>query len=142
METLIVKIVLAIIFTLAVIGKLTGKTKTTFEKAGYGPAMMYATAAAEVIFTIGLFTKYEWFAATGLLVIIAGGIVTLLRQKAKPVQITLPVVTALLLLGLVFSMQQLPNKVCSFRTNTDNRTNKLYNFEVCQSRLQEQPSIK
>ena len=37
MEVIIIKIVLAVIFTLSVIGKLAGKTKSTFENAGYQP---------------------------------------------------------------------------------------------------------
>lgn len=44
MEITIIKVVLALIFTIAVVGKLTGKTKSTFENAGFSPAVMYATA--------------------------------------------------------------------------------------------------
>jgi len=44
MEITIIKVVLAVIFASAVIGKLTGKTKSTFENAGFSPAVMYATA--------------------------------------------------------------------------------------------------
>jgi hypothetical protein len=48
MEATIIKIVLAVIFGLSVVGKLTGKTKSTFENAGYGSGMMYAIAIAEM----------------------------------------------------------------------------------------------
>lgn len=99
--TIIIKVVLVVIFTLAVIGKLTGKTKSTFENAGYSPAVMYATAIAEIVFTVGLFTGYELFAALGLLAVIGGAFMALKRQKAKPVHYALPVITALLLLALL-----------------------------------------
>jgi len=101
MEITIIKVVLAVIFTLAVVGKLTGKTKSTFENAGFSPAVMYATAIAEIVFTFGLFTRYELFAALGLLAIIGGAIMALVRQKAKPALFTLPVITAFLLLALI-----------------------------------------
>lgn len=102
METIYIKIILAIIFTLAVIGKLTGKTKETFEKAGYSRWIMYAIAFAEIIFTIELFTKFELLATLGLLVIIGGAIFTLLRQRAKPAIFALPVITAVLLSVLLY----------------------------------------
>ncbi len=93
----IIKIVLAIIFSLSVVGKLTGKTKSTFENAGYGPIVMYATAIAEIIFTVGLFTRYELFSTVGLLGIMGGAIFTLFRQKVKPAKYALPSITAILL---------------------------------------------
>lgn len=102
MEIMIFKCATAAIFALAVFGKLSGKTKSTFEKAGYGPAMMYATAAAEVVFTIGLFTKFELFATVGLLAVIGGAIFTLLRQGAAPKNYILAVVTLILLITLLY----------------------------------------
>ena len=101
MEVTIIKIVLAVIFSLSFIGKLTGKTKSTFENAGYPPKVMYATAIAEIILTVGLFTKYELFATVGLLAIIGGAVFTLIRQKAKPAKYTLALIAAILLLGLL-----------------------------------------
>jgi DoxX-like family len=98
MEVTIIKIVLAVIFTLSVAGKLTGKTKSTFENAGYSPIIMYATAIAEIIFTVGLFTMYELFAAVGLLAIMGGAVFTLFRQKVKPAKYTLALVAAVLLI--------------------------------------------
>ena len=97
----IIKIVLAVIFALAVVGKLTGKTKSTFEYAGYSLKVMYATAIAEIIFTVALFTRYELFAAVGLLAIMGGAVFTLFRQKAKPAKYTLALVTAALLIALL-----------------------------------------
>jgi uncharacterized membrane protein YphA (DoxX/SURF4 family) len=101
MEITILKIVLAIIFTLSVIGKLTGKTKSTFENAGYSPKVMYATGIAEIILTIGLFTKYELFSTVGLLAIIGGAVFTLIRQRVKPAKYTLASITAVLLIALL-----------------------------------------
>jgi len=98
-EVTIIKIVLAVIFTLSVMGKLTGKTKSTFENAGYTPIIMYATAIAEIIFTVGLFTKYELFSTIGLLAIIGGAVFTLFRQKVKPSKYILALIAAGLLIA-------------------------------------------
>ena len=99
--TIIIKIVLAAIFMLSVIAKLTGKTKSTFKNAGYSLILMYAIAIAEIIFTIGLFTKYELFAAIGLLGVISGAILTLIRQKASKAHYILPLITFILLFVLI-----------------------------------------
>lgn len=101
MEVTIIKIVLAVIFTLSVVGKLTGKTKSTFENAGYSPIVMYATAIAEIIFTVGLFTRYELFSTVSLLTIIGGAVFTLFRQRVKPEKYTLALFTAVLLIALL-----------------------------------------
>ena len=101
MEVTIIKIVLAVIFTLSVVGKLTGKTKSTFENAGYSPIVMYATAIAEIIFTVGLFTRYELFSTVGLLAIIGGAVFTLFRQRVKPAKYTLALIAAALLIALL-----------------------------------------
>jgi len=96
----IIKIVLAIIFSLSVVGKLTGKTKSTFETAGYGPIVMYAIAIAEIIFTVGLFTRYELFSTVGLLAIIGGAVFTLFRQRVKDAKYALALIAAALLIAL------------------------------------------
>jgi hypothetical protein len=101
MEVIIIKIVLAVIFTLSVVGKLTGKTKSTFENAGYSPIIMYATAIAEILFTVGLFTRYELFSTIGLLAIIGGAVFTLFRQRVKPAKYSLALITAVLLIALL-----------------------------------------
>lgn len=100
MEVIIIKIVLAIIFTLSVVGKLTGKTKSTFENAGHSLNVMYATAIAEIIFTVGLFTRYELFSTVGLLAIISGAFITLFHQRVKPSKYTVALVAAVLLIAL------------------------------------------
>ena len=100
MAILIIKIVLAVIFTLSVVAKLAGKTTSTFDDAGYSPVIMYATAIAELIFTVGLFTRYEKYAAVGLLVIMGGAFFTLFRQKAKPANYALALVATVLLIAL------------------------------------------
>ena len=97
METIYLKIVLAIIFALAVLAKLAGKTKSTFDKAGYGPEVMYATAIGEFIFTILLFTRFELLAAIGLLAIIGGAIFTLFRQNAELKEYILAIISTILL---------------------------------------------
>ena len=101
MEATIIRIVLAVIFTLSVVGKLTGKTKSTFENAGYSPTVMYATAIAEILFTVGLFTRYELFSTIGLLAIIGGAVFTLFRQRVKPAKYTLALIAAVLLIVLL-----------------------------------------
>lgn len=101
METTIIKIVLAVIFTLSVVAKLTGKTKSTFENAGYRSIVMYATAIAEIIFTIGLFTRYELFAIVGLLAIMGGAVFTLFLQKVKFSKYTLALIASVLLITLL-----------------------------------------
>lgn len=94
MEVIIIKIVLAVIFTLSVVGKLTGKTKSTFENAGYRPEVMYATAIAEIIFTIGLFTRYELFSTISLMMIIAGAVFTLFSQRVKSTKYALALIVS------------------------------------------------
>jgi hypothetical protein len=101
MEVTIIKIILAIIFALSVVGKLTGRTKSTFENAGYSPNVMYAAAIAEILFTFGLFTRYELVSTVGLLVIIGGAIFTLFRQKVKPAKYILALIAAVLLIALL-----------------------------------------
>jgi hypothetical protein len=101
MEATVIKIFLAVIFTLSVMGKLTGKTKSTFESAGYSPNVMYATAIAEIILTVGLFTGYVLFSTVGLLLIIGGAVFTLFRQKVKSSKYILALITAILLIVLL-----------------------------------------
>lgn len=99
MEVTVIKIVLAVIFTLSVVGKLTGKTKSTFENAGFSLKLMYATAIAEIIFTVGLFSRYELFSTVGLLAIIGGAVFTLFRQRVKPSNYTIALIAAVLLIA-------------------------------------------
>lgn len=101
MEIIYLKIGLAIIFALSVIGKFTGKTKSTFKNAGYGKEIMYATGIAEIILTVLLFTQFESLGAFGLLAIIGGAIFTLFSQKAKPVKYSLAIIAAILLIVLI-----------------------------------------
>ena len=101
MEIIIIKVVLALIFGLSVLGKVTGKTKLVFEKAGYGTGIMYATAIAEIILTVGMFTKYELYATVGLLAIIGGALFTLIRLRVKPAKYIMALLTAMLLLVLL-----------------------------------------
>ena len=97
----VIRIVLAVIFSLSVVGKLTGKTKSTFENAGYSLKLMYATAIAEIVFTVGLFTRYELFSTVGLLAIIGGAVFTLFRQRVRPAKYALALTAAALLIILL-----------------------------------------
>ena len=98
---LTIKIILAVIFTLAILGKLTGKTKSTFENAGFSSKLMYAILVVEMVFTVGLFTKYELFSTVGMLTIIGGAVFTLSRQKVKPAKYTVTLITAFFLIALL-----------------------------------------
>lgn len=99
MEPILIYLITSI-FGLAILGKLTGKTTATFDKAGYSHYFMYGLAMAEVVLTIGLFTNYALYSIIGLLVIMLGAVLTLFRQKAKPKQYILSIVTISLLLTL------------------------------------------
>jgi hypothetical protein len=81
---LAIKIALATIFCLAALLKFSGKTKGTLPKSGYGSRFMYFIGVAELLFAIGLFSPYALVATIGLLVIIIGAIVTLIKQHVAP----------------------------------------------------------
>lgn len=97
----IIKITLAIIFGAAILAKLSGKTTKTFEKSGYSRPFMYALAFAEALFTAGLFTPYDLWATIGLLAIIVGAIVTLIRQHVAPAKFGMAVLSLILLSALL-----------------------------------------
>jgi hypothetical protein len=101
---MVVKGILAAIFVLSVAGKLSGKTKSTFEKAGLPASVMYATAFAEILFTAGLFTRFELISTLGLLGIIGGAVFTLFRQKAEPQKYVLAIIAAFLLMVVLVSL--------------------------------------
>jgi hypothetical protein len=101
MESILIYTTTAI-FGLAILGKLTGKTSATFDKAGYNHYFMYCLALAELVLTIGLFTEYVLYSIIGLLVIMLGAIFTLFRQKAKPQQYILSIVAISLLLAIYY----------------------------------------
>jgi hypothetical protein len=101
---LAIKTVLAIVFGLAALAKFSGKTKNTFQKSGYGSFFMYAIACAEVLFSIGLFTPYALGATIGLLAIIVGAIITLIKQQVAPARYSMAVLSFILLAGLLVSM--------------------------------------
>lgn len=98
---LVIKIALAIIFGLAALAKFSGKTKDTFRKAGYGSLFMYAIATAEVLFAAGLFTPFDIAATIGLLAIIMGAVVTLIRQQEPIAKFSMAAVTCILLAVLL-----------------------------------------
>ncbi len=96
----IIKIVLAVIFGLAALAKFSGKTKDTFERVGYGIGFMYGIAVAEVIFTIGLFTRYDLLATISLLSIICGAVLTLIKQHAPAKNYAMALLSLVLLVVL------------------------------------------
>jgi len=96
----IIKIVLAVIFGLAALVKFSGKTKDTFEKSGYGVRFMYAIAFAEVFFAVGLFSRYELLSVIGMLAIICGAIITLVKQHVPPANYAMAFLTLVLLVTL------------------------------------------
>lgn len=102
METMqmIMKIMLASLFALAILSKLAGKSKDTFEKS-YGVTSMYVVAFLEMIFSIGLFTSYSWWSACGLLVIMVGALLTLYRQRVTPSKFLPAICACILLITLV-----------------------------------------
>jgi hypothetical protein len=102
MEILFLKTSLTILFALAVTGKVTGKTKSTFEKAGYSHEVIYAVAIAEIVLVIALFTRYELLATLCLLAIIAGAFFTLGRLGVKPVKYTMVIIASILLTALLY----------------------------------------
>lgn len=101
MESILIYFITGI-FGLAILAKLTGKTKATFDKAGYSHYFMYGLALLELVLTVGLFTTYTLYSIIGLLVIMLGAILTLFRQKAKPQQYILSIVAISLLLTLIW----------------------------------------
>ena len=97
----IIKIALAIIFALAVIAKLSGKSKDVFEKSGYGLGFMYAIASAQIVLIIGLFTPYDLWAAIGLFAIMVGAVVTLMQQRVPPAKYLMAALSMVLLAALL-----------------------------------------
>jgi hypothetical protein len=96
---LILKSLIAILFSLAAFAKFSGKTKSTFDKAGYSPMFMYGLAFAELVGVIGLFTQFEFYAILGLIAIMFGAFFTLFRQNAKPQQYLMALITTGLLVA-------------------------------------------
>lgn len=93
---------IAFIFSLAMISKLMGKSKPTFQKAGYSTASMYIVAVLQAILTAGLFTQYYALcSAIGLLLIMAGVFYTLIKIKETWQSYILAVLVTVLLVALV-----------------------------------------
>jgi len=117
----ILKIAIATIFGLAALSKLSGKTKATFEHAGYGRGLMYVTAFAEVLFSAGLFTQYDLWALIGLLTIIVGAIVTLIRQQVRAAKYGMAVLSLVLLLALMVLRMSPRNSIETRASNNHER---------------------
>ncbi|MBT8220744.1 MAG: DoxX family protein [Bacteroidia bacterium] len=78
---LILKIGIAAIFALAVLGKISGKMDDAYSKWKIGKGFMYGIGAAEVIGVVGLFTKFDQWAAYLLLAIMVGAVFTLVSNR-------------------------------------------------------------
>ena len=78
---LIIKIAIAAIFAIAVIGKLSGKMDDAYSKWNIGKGFMYGIGVAEVIGIVGLFTKYDQWSAYLLLAIMVGAVFTLISNR-------------------------------------------------------------
>ncbi|WP_241285553.1 DoxX family protein [Chryseobacterium arthrosphaerae] len=91
---------IAFIFSLAMISKLMGKSKPTFQKAGYSMGFMYVVAVLQATLTAGLFTPYALWSAIGLLLIMAGVFYTLIKIKESWQSYILAVLATVLLLAL------------------------------------------
>ncbi|WP_426482196.1 hypothetical protein [Chryseobacterium sp. R2ACT005] len=92
---------IAFIFGLAIISKLVGKSKFTFQKAGYSTTSMYVVAVLQATFTAGLFTQYALWSAIGLLLIMIGIFYTLIKIKETWQNYILAVLSTVLLVALV-----------------------------------------
>ena len=92
--------ILALIFGLAILGKLSGKLKEQYHKWNYGTGFMYGLAAVESIGLAGLFTKYYEYAAYLLLAIMLGAFFTIIKNKENWKAYLLPLL-ATILLGLL-----------------------------------------
>jgi len=90
---------LVAVFSLAILGKLSGKLKPKYLEWGYGIPFMYALAVGELMGLIGLFTSYNQYAAWFLLAIMGGALFTLLKNK-EPWKAYLLMLFATVLLGL------------------------------------------
>lgn len=93
----ILRILISLIFGLAILGKLSGKLKTQYQEWKYGTRFMYALAIVETIGLIGLFTKYYQYAAYLLLAIMAGAFFTLIKNKENWKAYFLPLLATILL---------------------------------------------
>lgn len=91
---------LALIFGLAILGKLSGKLTEQYQKWNYGKGFMYGLAGIESIGLAGLFTPYYKYAAYLLLVIMLGAFFTIIKNKENWEAYIMPL-SATLLLGLL-----------------------------------------
>ena len=95
---------LVAIFSLAILGKLSGKLKPKYLEWGYGIPFMYALSVAELIGLIGLFTRYNQYAAYFLLAIMGGALFTLLKNR-ESWKAYLLMLLATVLLGLLLLLK-------------------------------------
>lgn len=85
------------IFTLAILGKLSGKLTDKYTQWGYGKQFMYVLAIAELLAVGGLFTRYNQYPAWFLVAIMGGAFFTLIRNRENWKRYLLPLFASLLL---------------------------------------------
>jgi hypothetical protein len=103
----VIKIALTVIFGLAALAKFVGKMKDTFQESQYGLRLMYAVAFAEILFSVGLFTQHDLLAIVGLLTIIFGALVTLIRHHMAVAKYGMAFLALVLLIALAIIITEL-----------------------------------
>jgi len=93
---------LALLFGLAILGKLSGKLKEQYHQWNYGTGFMYGLAGIESIGLAGLFTKYYEYAAYLLLAIMLGAFFTIIKNKENWKAYLLPLLATILLSLLLY----------------------------------------
>ncbi len=106
---------LALIFGLAILGKLSGRLVEQYQKWNYGKGFMYGLAGIEGIGLAGLFTPFYQYAAYLLLAIMLGAFFTLIKNKENWKSYFMPLL-ATILLGLLLFIKS-GNMVSAFFYN-------------------------
>jgi hypothetical protein len=94
---LILKALVAVVFALAVIQKLTGKVAPSWERWGFSRRAMYATASAEIVgLVLFAWPGLEAIGAAALTLVLFGALVTLARHREGAAHMAVPALTLVL----------------------------------------------
>lgn len=85
------------VFSIAVLGKISGKLKGKYTAWGYGIPFMYALAGVELVALAGLFSRYANYAAWFLLAIMVGAFFTLIKNRENWKAYFMPLLATILL---------------------------------------------
>lgn len=85
--------------------KFSGKSENTFKNFKYGLSVMPIIALAELFLVVGLFTPYDFWALAGMLLIIAGAIVTLALQRVPLARYVMAMLSLALIVSLLLFTQ-------------------------------------